>query len=399
MAVKKKKANRGRTKAPAPQNTAIKALPISIDSARYTGYETEWTSVTFKDAAARKVAMIKAFNWYSYNFSSKDAKALMLEYLKINKRADEFKSFKKVKDGAFANGQAWLARMTLMGWPINKVEQQKLDEAITAAIAAAVNNVPETAATDEAPAVNKPNIQERMREKAHETTGEIIGLLDDYIADGAKARHNFSPIAVLKTANILPAHVNDEIVYWTPVLKEFQEAYKGGDKDLKEAYSHFSKIQLRNIVKFIETILADYLSYVAFKKAAKAPRKRKPKTPEQIVRKLKYLRELPELSLTSIKPEKIVEAKEVFAYDSKKRKLIYFIADEYAGGLTVKNNTIVGFDVTKSSQKTVRKPAEQLKEFMAASRPNTRKMYTNTKAVEVKHSGRFNENIVILKVF
>jgi len=65
----------------------------------------------------------------------------------------------------------------------------------------------------------------------------------------------------------------------------------------------------------------------------------------------------------------------------------------------VKNNTIVGFDPTKSIQKTLRKPVDQMKEFMKSSKPNSRKFFANIKAVETKMSGRFADDIVILKVW
>lgn len=395
MAARKKKpAVRGKRKAPVPVNTDVKALSISIENAKYLGHEREWYDVKLTDEN-RKVHLMKTLTWYSTNFGAKEAKQFIVDYLYINDRKADSKKFKKVADYSFPQGIGWLARMSHMGWELSKVELQKLTETIDAALASVVKTTEPDAAEEKKS--NQPNIQERMREKAHETTGELEGLLDDYVAGGAKARHSFEPLVVLKEANILPAHVNDEVAYWETRLKELTAAYKG-DKELKEGYGHFTKIQLRNIVKFVEQIIADYHSYVAYKKAAKAPRKVKPKTPEQLTRKLKYMKECSELNLKSMAPTKIIGAREMFAYHTKKRKLMYFVADEYAGGLTVRNNMIEGFDSNKTKQKTVRKPAEQLKEFMAASLPNSRKIYKNTKGVETKVSNRFADEIIILRV-
>ena len=232
-----------------------------------------------------------------------------------------------------------------------------------------------------------------------EAGGEVEGLVDAYIAAGCKANHKLSPINVLKAANILPAHAADEIKHWEDLKAEFTEAHRGKDADLVEAYSFLNKIQLRNLIKFCELIIADYHGYVAFKKATKKTRKRKVKSPVELVRKLKYLPEFKELGLTSVKPTEIVGAKEMFVYDTKKRKLMYFVADEHATVMTVRNNTIEGFDVVKTMQKTVRKPDQQLKEFMKVSKPNSRKFFQKMKSVEQKVSGRFNENVVILKVW
>ena len=397
MAKAKKAVRASRSKEinPAPINIKAKTLRIGVDIGKYMGYEPVWEGVEITEAN-RKVMLIDGFNWYNYSFGAKDAHAFIVEYLTLNDRKDEAKQFKKAKDRAVSNALGWMARMTMMGWVFDEDEAQRVNAAIAHAIESVVHKAEEVA---EEPAKAKFNIQEVMREKSAEAGGELEGMLDEYIANGAPAKHNFKPVDVLKKANILPAHVGVEVEYWTNVAAEFKAAHGGKDTDLSEGYSKFSKIQLRNLAKFAELIVNDYHGYVAFKKANKKVRPKKVKTPDQLAFKLKFLKEDKALKLTSIKPSKIVGAKEVFAYDVKKRKLMYLIADEYSQTLTIKNNTIVGFDTTKSVQKTVRKPAEQLKGFMTASRPDTRKLFKNTKSVEIKVSGRFNENIIILKAF
>lgn len=398
MAKAKTKANRARANNPPPINIKAKTLRVGIDIAKYVGYEPVWEGVEVTEAN-RKTHLISGFNWYNCSYGSKDAFVFLQEYLTLNGRKLEATKIKKAKDTIVANAYGWMARMSIMGWVLDADETEKLEKAISIAIDSVDQKVEVVAVDPDKPAKAKFNIQEVMREKSATAGGEIEGMMDDYIAAGALSKHDFTPIDVLKKANILPAHAATEIAYWKGVAAELKEAHAGKDADLKEAYINFNKIQLRNMIKFAELIVADYNGYVAFKKASKKVRKKKVKTPEQLAVRMKFLATDKVLNLTSLKPAKIVGAKEVFAYDVKKRKLIYFVADEYAGELTVKNNSIVGFDVTKSAQKTVRKPAEQLKAFTAASRPNTRKLYKNTKSVEARHSGRFNENIVILKAF
>jgi len=398
MAKAKAKVNRGRATNPAPLVSGAKALRIAFDTAKYMGYEPIWEDVDITEDN-RQSHLMGAFNWYNYSFGSKDALGLLVEYLTINKRKDEAKQVKRAGDNVVANAICYLARMTMMGWELSETETNQVEGAIKRAIASIPAKLVVDNDADDTSKVKKFNIQERMREKLVEAGGELEGMLDDFIADGAKARHKFQPIVILKTANVLPAHVGDEIKYWEAVKAEFKAAHLGKDKDLQEGYSNFTKIQLRNLIKFSDLVIADYHGYVAFKKSTKKVRKRKVKTPTELARKLKFMPSFIEHNLTSIKPAKIVGAKELFAFDTKKRKLMYFIADEYSGTLTIKNNMIDGFDAAKSVQKTIRKPKEQLKALMAASRPNTRKLFANTKSVETKMSGRFNPNIVILKVF
>jgi len=368
MANAKTKANRAKVNSEAPVNPKAKMLRIGFDTAKYIGTEPRWDDVEVTEDT-RQHYLGLGFNWYNHSYNHKDAITFLVEFLTVNDRKAEAKQVKKAKDFSVPNALGWMARMTMMGWELDALETDQIDGAVKKAIASVV--VKAVVVDEDAPKKAKFNIQEVMREKSAVAGGELEGMFDDYIANGALAKHNFKPIDVLKAANILPAHAGVEIEHWKAVSAEIKAAHAGKDAELKEAYDMFNKLQLRNMIKFADLIVADYNGYVAFKKANKKVRKKKVKTPEQIAFKMKFLPNDNDLKLVSLKPAKIVGAKEVFAYDVKKRKLMYFVADEYAGELTVKNSTIAGFDVTKSAQKTVRKPAEQLKAFMSASRPNT----------------------------
>ncbi len=362
-----------------------------------TGNEPTWSKLNEK---TRQNEMLRAFNFYSYHFDFKKASDYVGDYLsKADDRDAQFKVWKKVPARSVPNAIGWLSRMIVRGFPATEAEIARIDDAI----AHAITLIPAKAPVDpdaEDTATKKANVQEIMREKANLLGGELEYLLDQYIAGNAKAKHDLSPITELKLANILPQHVPDLLQHWEIVKAEFTQAYAGVDKDLNEGYSHFTKVQLRNLIKFADLVISDLNSYVTFKKASRAAPKRKVKTPAQQVAKLKYMREFKDLKLKSVKPEKIIGAKEMFVFNTKTRKLQYYVADESAGSaLMVKNNTIVGFDPNLSSMKTVRVPKRQIAELMKASRPGTRKMFKGMRTVEVKVSGRFGADLIILKVF
>jgi len=238
-----------------------------------------------------------------------------------------------------------------------------------------------------------------MQMKAMIVGGDLEGLLDDYISDGVQAKHKIKPIGTLMLSTMLPQHVSLLLDPWEKQKKEYEELQTTEDKDLLESYSNFGKLQIRNLIKFCELVIHDLHSYVTYKKSTRAKPKRKAVPIAKLVGKLKYMKEFSELGLKSLSPTKIPESKEMFVYDTKKRKLHYYKADELSGGLTVKNSSIIGFSASESCIKTLRKPKEQLKEFMKSSKPNTRKFFKNIKAVEIKTSGRFNENLILLKIF
>ena len=90
---------------------------------------------------------------------------------------------------------------------------------------------------------------------------------------------------------------------------------------------------------------------------------------------------------------------EAWLYDTAKRKLIHVMADSHIGTFTVKGSAIVGFDALQTVQKTLRKPAEQIKQVMNGGKPAARKEFTAIKSTEIKYNGRGNENLVILKTW
>ena len=75
------------------------------------------------------------------------------------------------------------------------------------------------------------------------------------------------------------------------------------------------------------------------------------------------------------------------------------MADTHVGTFTVKGSAIIGFDTMTTLQKTLRKPAEQLKTVTSVGKPAARKAFEAIKATETKWTGRGNENMIILKAF
>jgi hypothetical protein len=69
------------------------------------------------------------------------------------------------------------------------------------------------------------------------------------------------------------------------------------------------------------------------------------------------------------------------------------------GTFSVKGSAVIGFDPAQTVQKTLRKPAEQLKEITSVGKPAARKAFKDIKSTEVKWNGRGNENLIILKCY
>ncbi len=206
----------------------------------------------------------------------------------------------------------------------------------------------------------------------------------------------------LSDRNIMPQHISILVDVWQKKINEFTEALDTKDAQLREAYGHFTKTQLKNIIKFCEAIVADLHGYSSVKKASKAPRARKAVPVEKVVKNLKFLKKFEDatnkLNLESISPTKLHGASECWVYNTANRKLTHYVADDYAKSFTVKGNSILGFDKVKSETKTLRKPA-MLTEFMKVGKPAKRTLFKDLTTTATEPNGRFNENIIILQAW
>lgn len=350
-----------------------------------------------------QTSIIEALSWYSRFYDPKDAKDFIVAYTEKNRKPEIVKLVKKAPENLVVTTLGWLARMSLRGFKLTEVHQAKLDEQIERLVAYAKAEDKASTVTDEKSAPRR-NIQEVMRERATEAAAELDGLFDEF--HDKKYPKDFETkskvIAHFQERNVLPQHLVPVIKYWDKILVEYKEVQAGKCDQLNEAYGYMSKMQVKNAIKFIESVIADLNGYVSVKQVAKKPRKRKPVPVEKTVAKLKYCRAFKDpaqkLDLVSLSPTKLHNATEAWVYDTKKRKMHHFVADDYSKCLIVKGNTVVGFDKKQSGMKTLRKPTEQIK-ALTGSKPAARKYFKDIKAVEAVPNGRFNADMVILKAF
>jgi hypothetical protein len=374
----------------------IKRLNPKGAETKYIGFEPEWK---FQPTSETRVsAFAAAFKWYNYHYGKKDAKEMLCHYLEHNGRKVDAKKMRGLPDSQIRITPAWVCRMTLIGLELLEHEQCIIDEQISEMLKLKQEVRKSQEEKDDDTAVQKLTIQDHLREKVSECCGELEGMFDDFIVAGAKMSADFSPIKLMRGMNISPNMISTVSAVWELRLAEFNEVLEGEDADLVEGYSHLNKNQLKQCVKFCETVINDCNSYVQLKKVERKPRAKKAVSPEKLTRKFKFMREFDELGLKSDAVTKLVGASEAWLYDTAKRKLIHVMADSHIGTFTVKGSAIVGFDALSTVQKTLRKPAEQIKLVMG-SKPVARKEFEAIKATETKFTGRGNENLIILKAW
>ena len=385
-------------------HSQVKALNPKNPDTKYMGEEPLY--ILQPESESRTSSLATGFTWYNWFYGKKDAKELMCQYLDFTKRTQEAKTMRKVADNEFVNTYCWLGRMKLRGLETTEHEEAKLENEISRLLktvtAPEFKEVSVTAGAKKVEIIEvaRPNIQEILREKAKDAAGELEGVFDEFITEGKTKTKTMDVVAKF---NVMPQHISLITEVWKKKQTEFADLQEGSDKQLVEGYGYLSKIQVRNVVKFIDQVLTDLNAYISVKKASKAPRQRKAVPVEKIVSKLKYLKTFKDvaskLDLVSISPVKLHGSSECYLYDTTKRKLIYLCADDYSKTFTVKGTTILGFDTGKSQTKTLRKPGDQIPALVKLGKPAGRKFFEDIKAVGTTPNGRTNENMIILKAW
>jgi len=367
-------------------------------SPKWDGHET-WTADQFNKHFRNSM------EYYRLEYSGKDLKPKIINWMsQAGYTKDVIAQFKKTKDNRCNVTMGAIAANLLKGMPVARADfndgrntAQWLGQRINEVLEQGKDDVEEEI-TDKKETAVVVSIQDRVREATFGMTEEIEDALEAFSSDP----ESFDPKA-FKVLNLLrgkeakAAHARIIRDYYRRQHDEYLELQEGKCDQLKEAYSHLTKAQVKKIVLFYHEILSACDMLMQEAKVNRKPRAKKSKPVEKIVEKLKFMKQDEKLKLVSISPADIVGAKELWVFNTKTRKLGKYIANEYQD-LGVKGTSITGFDEVKSVQKTLRKPEEQLKDFKSAGKVALRKFLEDIKAVDIKLNGRINEDTILLKV-
>lgn len=259
-----------------------------------------------------------------------------------------------------------------------------------------------------------PTIQERISEQAAEAMEDIEEWLEVFVKDKtAFDPKGFDFTAHFAKFKISQAHARKIMSNYQSEIEEARliqnlptpqsiakikdEREKDMAQQLREGYSHLSKKDAAAYLAALETLQGACMLVIDSSKANRKPRAKKAPSKEKIVAGLKYKLVDDKYQIASINPLELLQSTEIWVFNTKTRKLGKYVAAADASIMTVKGNTLIGYDETKSVQKTLRKPEETLKEFKSAGKIKLRKFLEEINTTETVLSGRFNTDIVILK--
>lgn len=335
-----------------------------------------------------KVDLAKTLNWYSQNKSTKDADKYASDYFKKKLKISNVDQHLKEQEPTFG----FICRIVNNGGILSEKDKAWFDSKVT--LIKEKTKEKKSAVVVEKQ-TNTVSIQDRMAEKASECIGELEGQIDEIIL--SKFKDVPSPYGSMHTYGIKGGHTRF-IVEWAKQRRnEFDEVINTDDEELKEGYSNFTKPNLKKIVSFCDQVILDCQKISGESVKSRKPRKRKEKTPEQLVEKLQCCQEFKELNLVSVDPKSIISSTQLWVYNTKTRKLGVYFADD-AGGFSVKGTTIQNFSESKSVQKKLRKPQVTIPELMKSGKVALRNFMSDIVAVETALNGRINADTILLKV-
>lgn len=381
-----------------------KVKNINFSDEKYTGTEPKWDydrALTFSDEEFDH-HLRKSFRYYNYYYSPKDLKKYVVAWLRQHEGDNGLHKLDKTTIDRYSRSADHLTPMTAcslikaheQGMPLRDRHVEYILDAVKRVLLLKADDEEEEK-KETKPEVKIVTIQDRMNEVAKKHI-----LYFEILEDMLFAGETIDPKAYeyLIKNNVPQALISKIQAVFESRYNELKEARKGEDEQLKEGYSFMKAADFKRCEAFYDKLFQDLAAYNQTKRATKKAAVRKPPQKEKIVKSLKYLKQDTALKIVSVNPVDIVGAEVLWVYNVKNRKIGRYVAEAMGGVLGVKGTTITGYDANKSTQKTLRKPEEQIKTFLASTKIELRKYIENIKTTEIKLNGRINADTILLKV-
>jgi hypothetical protein len=364
-----------------PKSNRISRSESYLVNRKYMGDEPEFLGAMTSGEYAL------ALNWYNAMCDNGDARQYITDYLTKRNRKAEAKLLTKLDNCWVPTTVAWRCRLLDRGFEVPS-EGGFLEEKLAEALARVARAEEQPSEGSLAP--SKRSIQDRIRERQSEIIGDIEELLD--LDDNELSLYDW-----LKGKAIPATYCQAIVDYYAPILDELIQAYEGKDEQLKEAYRHMSRKQLKDRIMFFNKLIDDAQRYGNVTKKTRAPRKPRTISMDKKLKNLKYQKENNEFKIASINPEKIIGAQELWTFNTKYKIVTVFRAID-RGGLQVKGTSIINYDESTSLSKGTGRQAEiVLDKLQKSGKIVLRKLMEELKTDKPLQL-RINENTVLLKV-
>ena len=267
------------------------------------------------------------YNWYRINYSEKDAKEFLLQYVTEEKTKTIIRKLSYIK-----LTYCWLARILTNNNQIPEKFESDLQKYLNSLENELRIQKSYKLKLTEAEFIPPPDRKsERDFDNALSYMNDQIDLMFD-----SKGKHSFSGDALVAMFNLTKKHtkqlseiIQSEHIHWLELAKE--------EEDVQEAYSFLTTRQQKKIINHMKDI-CDSLDAASERKERKA-RKKKVRTPEEKISKLKFKAKAFECS--SIDLSKIIGAKLLYIVSDDKRALYQLTSER---GFNTRSSFITNVD-------------------------------------------------------
>lgn len=347
---------------------------MRLSPADRSGYGTEpvWSGVLESESA-----LLRALNWYNYFHNHSDALDFLKEYAKKCENAELIRAVNAIPAWKVIPTYGWIAKMILRNLQFHPDLKNKFYAYLHGLIEEYKDVEPqETSSTK----------TESIKENARNIIADIEQALDEIYKTGST---EFKLAEYLAKNEIKPLYTNYIVEFYEPVYSELF------DKDVAKT-SKVTKETRKSVEKFLKSILQDCNTWKISNKKERKPR---PVKIEKLVAKVKYQEKDNELGVSSAAPATLIKKDIAFVYDTKARKLKTLYA-KGSEGFSIKGTTLQNVDEERSFEYTLRKPKEQLSDFIAQE-TKAKKLGFFTKLTTKKQSttARLNETTLIIKAY
>lgn len=370
-------------KAPAKKQKKTRS-EVYIVNQKYLGDEPTYKPGQILSDSER----IRAYTWYGSMAEIAEARDWLTDFLFTRGRKEDARKLKSVPDNLFPLTAAWIARMATRGVSFSSHTYDFLDDKLNEAFRGRQVEV-----KVEKPTAEKPNIQERIRDRQNDLIGDLEQVMDQHLRGEIK---EFDAYEFCQKASIPAQHATKMAAYYVGQYEELEQALEGSDPQLKEGYARYGKKWIKARLDFVEKMIGDLLRYSGNAKKLRAPRKKKPMSVEKKLKNFKYQKEFQEMKLASVSPESIVGAQELWAYNTKYKTLSVFRAID-RGGLEVKRSSIINFDESSTGTYRTGRQAEKIvQSVLSGGKIILRKATDGLKPATLQD--RINENTILLRI-
>lgn len=199
-------------------------------------------------------------------------------------------------------------------------------------------------------------------------------ILDEYAVTKKKIRVDF--FKYLQSEEIDRKSINEyasgEIHFVTDILAEVDGALDG-DQFLGEAYGCYKKCELREFKCLLERFISDVEKY---KESKKIVRRKKKKSPEQLVRALHLIQKpviLGEEKYTPVSKTEIIDAKSVFLINIKTNDILFLTGKK----LSCSGAKIINYDEELSGIKKIKKIDQTIETVLSSTNINCSKIFND----------------------